>query len=835
MHNKHSIYDKKIYWIGRNKLKSLFHYFNVKIFKFKDNINIEKDRFGILRSSITSISKNIFRAFLFVVVLYIIEYTAEIVFESLKDNLSDKFVNVITKIPKPVYPKILDSVVNLISLLASVSGVLLALFYPILATIASTAYSKVNSSIRNLLFVEPATQKYLRDLAFVTSYSVYVLFFITLGFYPGNLILLILTVYCLYSLFNLLKLGTGVYNLFEPQTLFSIVRVDLIKNLNQVLLKSPYWENENFQYYFRRQVEGKISLLRLINEISFEGIASDRNSLTETMKMTFELMNYYLGQKKRISISSKWFKDNVYHNSYFEVSSSERELAYSTEKYLMPKKQQNYLWFEEEILDIYEEIGLRISKLNNQKISYNYINQTKSSIYNLGYLMEFDLAEKLLEINFKITIDSLNFDVEKEYYDIEDNLILIESFINVCFGNFCLGLFQRIEDFDKVKLDNNFEIINWRKKESIYKINIPPFLQIHFEEYYNKLQKEIRIESDIITPNWFIKQHISAEYLLKVKNTLERTIFFISKYVLKLVVLCNDKKNELITSFATHNAIGVIDRVEFRLNHLESKLNNFDENNKLKENFIWTKFDFNGAKEVLENLRRKLIVVCSHNMYEISKIKWDKKYPDIFSHSYLLISKQLSVSLLEGDLDLYKKLFPEFLKSIITGYDFLQKRYLTLTDDRQEIVYQVHIELMQICGISYIYSKLHKKPFWDFTLSALYNENFSNEKLNLFIASFLYFKHFKFGVGINSTDNFNRERDLKQFIKNNDVDDIIKSDIILKYYLDKSYMEDDFEEIFIELFLATFIQLKPNILKIDEISNRNLFDKINSYYEKKGF
>ena len=53
---------------------------------------------------------------------------------------------IIEKTPKPIYPDVKDSVLYLVSVIASVSGVILALFYPLLATIASTTYAKTHSS-----------------------------------------------------------------------------------------------------------------------------------------------------------------------------------------------------------------------------------------------------------------------------------------------------------------------------------------------------------------------------------------------------------------------------------------------------------------------------------------------------------------------------------------------------------------------------------------------------------------------------------------------------------------------------------------------------------------
>lgn len=198
--SNHKVYDYKLFWQVKEWLKSASLWFNIIKFRGRKKILLEKEKLAVRKINLLDIFKNIILAFFVVVALYLIEW----VFQNIYINHGDSFQNwlkiTVDNIPKPKYPESEDSVEGFISIIASISGVLLALFYPVLATIASTGYAKVNSSIRNLLFIEPVTQNYLRRLAFLTAYSVCVLLFTTFGIYPGNLVILFLAILSLISL-----------------------------------------------------------------------------------------------------------------------------------------------------------------------------------------------------------------------------------------------------------------------------------------------------------------------------------------------------------------------------------------------------------------------------------------------------------------------------------------------------------------------------------------------------------------------------------------------------------------------------------------------------------
>lgn len=828
----HRIYDFKLLWEFKHKIEGLKLKFNIFKFKARKKYLFEREKLSVQKIYLFEISKNILIAVLVVLLLYLVEYYSQLIYSNHIENSSSWIKTVTDIIPKPSYPEGRDSVNSFISLLASISGVLLALFYPILATIASSGYAKVNSSIRNLLFLEPITQNYLRKLAFLTAYSVCVLLFATFGYYPGNLILIFLSILSLISLFNLLKIGAGVYSLFEPETLARIANKQIVDNINNVTIQSAYWNNANFQVFFRRQVEKDIEILRLLNTISIEGVPINRTSFLNTVNQTLGLLEYYLNKKRSIPLKSSWFKNKRTHQSYFATDMTGRELVVSTRTYIMPKEVSNNFWLEEQIFKIYSEIGKKVVLLEDQEIRYEYLSNSVRSLQYFGYSLEFDLANRLLSENLNITTNSLIHNEKNTYSNSKTNLILIEAMISSCVRDFQISFFQSIESLDRNNFNAEIEKINWNKKSSLYKLKLPYVLNTFFEDYFKFINNEKLVEGKQITPLWYVIQHISAEYLLLVERKFQKIIEQIEIFVIPLVETCKENKNHLAVSFACHCALELVDKIKFRIPRINQVIEGFQSNNMHIGSHKWTKIDTEKAYTKLNKLNDKFVFDIADSMHKICDLKWNDDNPDIFAHSFTIISNEINECYINNDLEKFKKIYPNFLDSSLASFFSLYRRYKDRYYHHLEIIYQVHIELIQISGLGYIYTELLETPFWEEIVRSWDELNLSKNQIELIMASYDFYKNDKHGTGINFTDNFNRGRKLMDLIRRKNININDYKDTIVRRYVSERIMDKDYEDIFLEFYLFTFIDAKDSVKSINQ-GRRSVFFDINRIIKKK--
>ncbi|QGK75029.1 hypothetical protein [Flavobacterium sp. SLB02] len=824
--NSYKLYDKKIFWIIREKKRQIKLRFNIFKFQTTQKFDFEKENLSYSRFYLFAFLKNITRAIIYVVFLFTVEYFTQLLYNKNASFLPIEVTKIITLVPKPSYPDSNDSVTQFISLIASVSGVLLALFYPILATIASTGYAKVNSSIRNLIFIEPVTQNYLRKLAFLTSYSILTLLLITFGYTPGNLVLLVLLFLSLISLFSLLRLGAGVYNLFEPDTLLNIVNKDIRENIKNATIKSVYWNNPSFQNHFRGKAEKNIDKIRLIIELSFDAVLINKQSFLNTISQTYSLLNYYSLQKSKIPVKSKWFKNKDYHRSFFETNDHIRQTSINTKTYVQSTVDANLLWFEEEIFEILNELGKKLIKTSNYEITSEYLLKSMNTLQFYGYKFEFKPAYKLLSENLFVAKNSFLKIKHNSYKESKANFILAETFVR-SLANFQISFFNAIEELTVENFNNEIIKINWSKKESIYESKLPKHLYSHLEKYHSNIENEIAIEGKKITPDWYIIQHCTAEYLILIEKEFTQALSQLDKFVNPLIDKSKEKKDFLTVSFLCHLALESTSKIEFRISRIATLVDSFDRNNLYKGNFRWSKIDIPKFKEKLYSVREAIIFETSNNIEKICSVNWDEEYPDIFGRSFSILSEELNNCLYEKDLTKFKNLFTPFLKSSLTAFYSLNSRYKEKYIHPLAIAYQIHIELFQITGLCYIYTELTGISFWNTAIEIWNENNFSKTEIEIFTSSYAFYKNDKLGVGHNFHENNNRSKNIIEFVNSNQINtNHFKKSIISKYLTDNSYRENDYEEIFLEFYLLTFIDAKDSAIYLSKGNQRNLFNKI---------
>ena len=135
-------YSFKQYWQAKGFFQSRKFKFRRFSFRTKKFISNEKNTFSNTYSQFKIVLWQMVKAFSSVILLLLIEHFSSELWFNYIDYIPKWVIYVQSIIPKTTYPTNKDAVLYLVSVIASVTGVILALFYPVLATIASTAYAK---------------------------------------------------------------------------------------------------------------------------------------------------------------------------------------------------------------------------------------------------------------------------------------------------------------------------------------------------------------------------------------------------------------------------------------------------------------------------------------------------------------------------------------------------------------------------------------------------------------------------------------------------------------------------------------------------------------------
>ncbi len=810
----YKIYSNKNYWTFKYKVQRKIFWLKQQSFRIKNFLSEEKYKANSTVTHIKDTLWSIFKAVGFVALLFIIEHFATTYWQTHISSFPKWLINFQELLPKPTYPDDRDSVVELISVIASVTGIILALFYPILATIASTAYAKVHASIRNLLLYEKETQSYLRRLTYLTACSIASLLFVSFHFLPGNLVLSFLAFYAFTTLFGILKIGLGIYNFFEPSTLSGIVFNKLRDSIKSVTTEGQYWNERNFQNYNYKLAFEQTENLSLLTSLCLKDDDLKESSFKSIFKTSLYILQYYLQEKPKIPIDSLWFPNSYLHQSFFESDMTLRGLSQSTNTFIQPKIKQNQLWLEERIVSNLSRGLKSVVESGHINVLGESILLTHSLFDSLSAITDVRTGKILMNILYA-NIILISKKKEKEvdvsnYEDWKDELVCVETY---CYAllRFQVGIFEVARKFNSDKTISEYNKIDWEKKDTIYSTDFIPDLYESLDRFRHFVEDEIAIEGEQITPDWYFRQSLISDYLRLISEKIQSSIVLFDSHLLSLANHFNTENNSLLSTFTSQFGLEILHKLNYRIGELKSTLVNLDKIEVCKGEFKWIKPNFEEIEKLLIGYEVKCFALISKNIEKLSTVIWNNQFPDIFAHSYSLLLIHLNECFAKNDFAEFQKCFSAFLKASINAFSNLNRMFKHF-DKPQNISYQTLVDLMEISGYAYIYSVIYKKPdFWT-CVKTVWDENFlpTKENFELFATYYEYYKSNLYSTGINFNEKHQRERTLSDVttrlgIRQRDVEDLV-----VKPFIKNSHYSsfENVAELFIEIYLFTFVESK---------------------------
>jgi hypothetical protein len=671
------------------------------------------------------------------------------------------------------------------------------------------------------LIHEKEIQWYLKRLTYLTASSICVILCISFDILPGNLLLAFLVFYSLKTLFGFLIIGKWIFNFFEPSTLAKIVEKKITVSINKITTEGEYWNDQNFQNHHYKIALEQIEILSLLTRLCLKNDDFKESSFKSIFNTSLYTLQYYLLQKPKIPIDGLWFPKSYEHRSYFESDITIRQLSMNTNTPPQPKVKPNIYWLEERIVN-------NLSYGLETVVRYGHLN-----VFGESILMTYNVFDSLGAINDlrtgEILLDNLlknirqvsnkklkDFKIEN-YGNWKEELGCVQAY---CYAilNFQIAIFESITSFNSNKILKEYKKINWVNKSSIYSTNFIPELYEILNKIREFVEREKLIEGKQITPDWYFIQLLTSHHLRLTKNKLNQTIDLIESHLLSLAIHFNSQNNCLLASFTAQIGYEIHHKLNYRIGFLKQTFEDIDKIEVCKGEFDWIKPNFEEIESNLLKYENECIAIISKNIEKISLVKWSNQFPDIFSHSYSILSNNLNESYRKNEFDEFQKCFSPFLKASIIAFDNINKTYKDYYSPKN-ISYQALLEPMEISGYAYIYSILYNSPnYWD-EVKKVWDESFlpSKENINILISYYSYYKTELHGTGINYIEKHQRERTLSDITQalNIRVKDI--PDSFVKLFISEDPYRHTYynvAELFIELYLFTFLDAKDSTRKI---------------------
>ena len=845
MNLKLKLYSSFKFWKFLDKWKQKEFIFKRRYYSFQDKIFALRVNFNISRTYWKLSIFQILKSVLFVIFFLVIEGFL-IQFGKQNWNNLPNFIQRIYLI-LPVISETKDYsnlIIPFLSIIASVNGLILALFFPIITSIITAAFVKVPGDVRFLLLKEPNTQNFIKNITFILSLSILSIFSIIIDHKPEILILSLITLLSLRGFYYLIKIGFGIFQYFDPSSLTKIIIQDIYKNFQYATVKGRYYKDKNFQHNYYLYTYKSIEQLKILIGIITQENFLQSSSFRETINSILVFLEIYQENKYNIPLDSLWFQKTVKHQSPFTTNYFKKQLSLEFDTIIQPEQVSDFDWIEKSLINLifdglndlsgdrkFETIYLILNNLGN-------ISEKIGLLYNINLLGVIILKCNQLIINLfpeKYNDEfSNNIDLSGQYM----NLGILECYFKI-YQRFELGMFKKcilLENTNFRSLIDNLHP-KFNKLEGLNINSIVPSLKTSLLKIKELIDNEKSIEGKIVTPSWFIIQYAASDYILDFKNVMDKLSKSFELYS-QTISFFETNNNKSYASFC--QLLG-IENLTFQNKHFERTfeiIRNFDV---LKKNVdtTWIPLNFDIWTDNFTKIRISYLVDLSGNLLYLTYLKKSDELPDIFGQAYSIISKELNEAMFYKNSSLFSTLFNTFLPSAIIAAENLLKEAKVKDqsiDWQIKVSNQTIFDLLDICGIALIYSELYNDDSYKMTIFSTWDRYFElmnsqdpiyeRRSIESFVLRYSMAQNHLYGMDLNFEQKELRKQLLRRKFKELHLIsefDIFNHKLEIKkndYIIDNPLLElicprdeyfsfyYDFSEIFLELFLLCRLSSK---------------------------
>lgn len=693
MKNFKKLYTEKFWERKERREKSFLRLYN--LFYKKLDFNSFKKDISFARAVIRQASKKgIIGIFIFAV-LFILEK----LLYSINNSFLDSFKNII----------ILDYSIfrNLLFALLSIAGIFLGLFYTNISSVYSANYANAPEVIRNLFLNEDSLDKYVSLLIYFITNIIMIILTNIFGFGTGFLfvILTIITSFYLVTVFPII--GKTAYRMANYNTIMSPLYSDVIDIYGKVTAKNNYFKNVNLQYNYQKLCRSKLEIIATLLKFYTEHKEIKSDIISEILGHNLMLISKYSKLKSGIPRSSYWFPYVNKTQKWIYTSDHEISVALNTGTFISLKKEKNYNWFENALL---EE--------NNVMLKFFFENGQLQSVINYCNIYASLDNELFSDYNYEYeTLSSLNRFINNRLIPEKVDTNNIEEWSVLCdtLNLINIGYILKIS-----KLANNFEIeelVSFIKKcsfdeKEIYSSPFPHLNNDRIILLFNSIHNEIIIEGKKITPDWFIIQYILKELVKTLNQAVTRCIDLYKEIIIVNTDSLHKKELYYQAVFGHIREIEIYKKIGNLLNHVQElydKLSKYNIEKSYEINMLDLKKIDSEIKKIHLSRPSKWYECC----YYLEKNKLDIEQPDFIGFVYYNYCELMMCAIYSLDEDFFLTNLQQFWKLImltdkdITETMLKEKQGILSVDDhnfwaKATVMSQAIFDFMTIVGYALI-------------------------------------------------------------------------------------------------------------------------------------
>ena len=687
---KNNLYRTKTFWLTKKwfEEKPVFTFW-AKMFKVDYGINKNKYSARLLWPSIGSLLGTIIYAVFIITLFEVFNHLFPVDLKTFSDQVID----------------------TLLSVIASVSGVFLGLYFAAVSGIASASLLGATQNIRRYFLSTPVGKQYVRTVALTGIISIFYLLAKSFGYPIHPVGLIFLCIAGTYIIIRFWTVGSEVFYSLEPTSAFPLIGNHIANFLKGTTPPGLKWNKPALQNHYRRLVSDNLELASDLVDFGIDKIKLSKEQLHITLRYIGGLLFLYPKYKRRMSTNSFWYKTKNRFESWTLASSTEIALALNTGTGLQPKTIKDLTWFEEETLDIgvkIFEVFIREKNLRSLFEGLDLFVEIAevygSDFDNNGFKLLFQKTGKIVDM---VELEKIADSKQIKY---KEQLSFIDTQGRLAIGAL-LGLSKYLDTASAESLSVTISHINWYSNKGIYTTGLPLTMLSRLESTASELRAEMIIEHKKLSPEWYIRTLCVQQYLFSLLDYFNYLKTLHSDYF-------EQKLKKLIAEDQLGLAVQLIQRwIEFtnkyeRLVSLVAKhVEECKQFHQVKD-LSWVTFDQAEEEKISRDREKEVTDKMIKLLPRLMAMNTSDDMPDYFGQALTKGIQACYEACEDNDPIRLKKIFPIVLVASVSAFDMVREKVQNWSEEQSRIIFSTEplINLYELSGFARLYSELYQNP-----------------------------------------------------------------------------------------------------------------------------
>ncbi|MEY2569025.1 MAG: hypothetical protein QOE35_3554 [Actinomycetota bacterium] len=608
------------------------------------------------------------------------------------------------------------------TLVAAVIGAevfLLAMFYATVGVIASTSYQSVPGEIRQLFVQERGSRLFTRSVVRALVVGVLVLAMPIVGYKPYGLTVVVLVGLVVFSVLNLVALGTGLFNFFDVSSLSTPLPKRFARALRLAASSGDEKASEVEQQLAHREGAEVLQYYRQLATLLKERTSNETAAPRRVLHQLVLIAELNSAMKSQIPSDSGWYARIPAHRNWLTLDHSRLGIALSTRTGVQPDLVPDRLWVEREISARVQDLLPLLLTAAAWAHAIEITDEFTRVLARMSARLQVEEARLLVRVMTKCLADAVaNTPHDDPRAGIEHEAGTLRTFrlaaaerSVLTLTAVWLGLVRAAEAVSEPSLKTV-----WAKavEESAapYTVAAPRELLSTLEEIAAGIALERRAEGHRVTPSWWIHHYAARSLLRQILTATDELLGEVQHQIARVVAVSIDDDSELGAVMA-FDALELVSKVRSHFPAIGDAVSVLSEfRSSQAGDDLWPVTDH--LSDPAAALEDELLRYLAKVSVKLDTTTHDTARPDLFGQAYKILFDACFSAILDGADDLARVLFPP----VVFAADRARRR---LVDDLADQGLQTRfifateplVDLMELSGYAMLMQLLNNSGIWD--------------------------------------------------------------------------------------------------------------------------